>query len=405
MRDLLLGRPPTDLDVTTAASPEAVAALFDHTVPVGAEFGVVAVIVRGHPYQVATFRQEGPYLDGRHPSYTGPADARGDARRRDFTINALLYDTESGEVVDHVGGRADLERRLIRTVGPPAQRFAEDRLRLLRAVRLAAELGFAIEPETRSALAALSGTITAVSAERVRDELLRILAAPGRSEGVEILCETGLLATVLPEVAALGRGARSAAAGDLLAHTCTVLAQLRRPTPELAMAALLHHLDSPDSATLVCRRLRMSRAAARTVGALVGCLSVVPALPGMRPSQRRALLLRAPAADLLELHRADVAAQGGDPGAYRRAAAVVASHRGALRGPPGLLSGHDLIALGYQPGPGFARILEALEQARLRCEIGSPGEARRWVAARFPRGTGSARAEAAGGRDPIGRGG
>lgn len=397
VRDLLLGRTPADMDIVTAARPETVAVLFDHTVPLGAEFGVVTVIFHGHPYQVATFRREGPYLDGRRPSYTEPADARADALRRDFTVNALLYDTVAGEVVDHVGGRADLERRLIRTVGPPAQRFAEDRLRLLRAVRLAVELGFAIEPATRAALDSLAGSIGAVSAERVRDELLRLLVAPGRSEGVRMLHQTGLLAVVLPEVAALG--------GGPLAHTCMVLASLRRPVPELAAAALLHHLDGPDRAAQVCRRLRMSRAAARTVEALVAGLASVPALPGMRPSQRRALLRRAPAADLLELYRADLAAQGGDLGAYRRAAAVVASQPGALRAPTGLLSGQDLIALGYKPGPAFARILEALEQARLRGQIGSPGEARRWVVARFQRGSGSARAETAGGRDPDRRGG
>ncbi|MDR7484184.1 MAG: CCA tRNA nucleotidyltransferase [Armatimonadota bacterium] len=376
VRDLLLGRIPADLDIVTAAPPEVVASCFDRTVPVGAEFGVVAVIVDGHPYQVATFRTEGPYLDGRRPASVASADAASDVLRRDFTINALLYDPAANEVIDHVGGLPDLERRVIRTVGDPTVRFAEDRLRLLRAVRLGAELGFSIEEGTLQALGALAQTVTSVSRERIRDELVRLLVAPGRAEGVRVLQQTGLLAAVLPEVAG----------PEEVARACRTLHRLTRPSPMLAVAALLLPVGSAERATAICRRLRFSNVEVRAVAGLVAGYGRVPEIPTMRAGALKTLLDRVDPADLLELYRVETAARGGDLAAYRRAAEALVARSGVRRPALGLLSGDDLMALGYRPGPGFSAILEAVEEARARGEIVTRDEARAWVLARWPAG-------------------
>jgi poly(A) polymerase len=377
VRDLMLGRPPADLDIVTAAPPEAVRALFGHTVAVGAEFGVVAVVLDGRPYQVATFRREGPYLDGRRPSFVEPGDLASDAARRDFTINALYFDPRTGTVHDLVGGRADLAARLVRAVGDPAERFREDRLRMLRAVRLATELEFALEARTRAAIQASAPLVASVAAERVRDELLRLLAAPARVAGMRLLAETGLLAAILPELA-------EPAAGDRLATTLACLEALRRPDPTLALAASVHTLE-PARVEAVARRLRLPAAQRRAVVALVGGLAAIPALARARTSRARAILRRAGAAALLELARAAAAARGGGTGAARAAAVVVASWPPDGLAP--LLSGRDLRALGLAPGPQYQAILDAVDEARARGEIASPGDARAWVRARFGAGS------------------
>lgn len=386
VRDLLLGRVPTDLDVVTAAPARTVRALFDHTIPVGEEFGVVAVVMDGHPYQVASFRHEGPYLDGRRPSYVEPADAPTDVRRRDFTINALLYDPLADRVIDHVDGLADLDRRLIRTVGDPSARFGEDRLRMLRAVRFAAELGFRLDPAALAAIVRQAGEIGMVSAERIRDELVRLLVAPGRTDGVRLLAQTGLLAHVLPEVAALAGPAGGAPGGDLdrLELTIAALGGLRKPGPVLALATLLHLAEPADAAEGICRRLRVSTAERRTIVSLVREHARLQDAPALRAAEIRGLLRHARAADLLELYRVRAAAAGAPPDIYRRAAEIFAGAVGAVRRP--LLRGDDLIALGYAPGRVFPRILDALEAARGRGEISTADEARVWVRAHFPAG-------------------
>ncbi len=388
VRDLLLGRPAADLDIATAASPQQVAALFDRAVPVGIQFGVVAVVLGGHPYQVATFRREGPYLDGRRPSFVEPASARDDVRRRDFTVNALLCDPSSGEIIDHVGGRADLARRRIRTVGPPSERFAEDRLRLLRAVRLAAELEFTLDPRTRAAIAGLASTITGVSAERIRDELIRLLVAPGSTEGVRTMASTGLLRAILPEVAALSSVPAPHADGpaaDALEHACRMLRFLRPPAPETALAALLCRLPEA-TAQEICRRLRLSTASRRRVAALVREFPRFGAhARASRPDARRLRRLGI-AGSLLALLRADQEAAGRDPAACLRALGPLAASIEDAPGPDHLVSGDDLIAMGYAPGPAFAVMLRAVDEAWVRGEVANAEAARGWVRDRFPAG-------------------
>lgn len=405
VRDLLMGREPHDYDVATDAPPQAVAALFPQVHLVGARFGVVVVTLDSHRYEVATFRAEGPYADGRHPTRVEFADPRTDVERRDFTINGLLYDPLTGEVVDHVGGRADIARRLVRTIGPPEARFDEDRLRMLRAVRLAAELGFDLEEQTRQAIAARAPQITQVSWERIRDELVRLLTSPGRGRGVRLLQETGLLRAVLPEVAAtvgVPQPPEFHPEGDVFTHTVLTVEHLTDPSPVLALAALLHDIGKPPTLTRtdrirfhehdrvgaelaegVCRRLRLSADDTARVVELVREHLRVRDLPRMRPARAARFLLAPAAADHLELHRADCLASHGDLSVYRWA---VQARQCLLARPAGprLLTGDDLIALGYPPGPRFREILDAVEDARLEGRIATREEAVEFVRRMFP---------------------
>jgi poly(A) polymerase len=421
VRDLLLGRAPHDLDIVTSAPPDAVAALFPRSVPTGAEFGVVTVVADRRAFQVATFRREGPYLDGRRPSFVEYADLREDILRRDFTVNALVYDPLTDRILDFTGGLADLERRTLRTVGDPAARFGEDRLRLLRAVRFATELQFTIDPATLEAITALAPTISGVSAERVRDELLRILIAPERETGVRLLQSTGLLAVVLPEVAAMAGVPQPPDVhpeGDVLTHTCLALRHLADPSSVLALATLLHDVGKPPTLTVadrirfhghaeagariaerICRRLRLPAADTGAVVTLVRDHLRIGDLPQMRPGKATRFLRRADFLDLLELHRVDCLASHGDLGVYRWAAAARAALDAAGPPPPRLVTGDDLIALGYAPGPQFAEMLDAADVAQAEGEIQTAEEGRAWILARFPAGGGRRRVEPPPGTD------
>ncbi len=408
VRDLLLGRSPRDLDIVTSARPEVVAGLFPHTALIGAEFGVVTVFLDSRPYQVATFRREGPYLDGRRPSSVEYADLREDVRRRDFTVNALAYDPIEDRLLDVTGGLADLERRTLRTVGDPVVRFTEDRLRLLRAVRFATELEFTIDAPTLEAVRALAPTIVSVSAERIRDELLRLLVAPARAAGVRLLEATGLLRVVLPEVAAMvgvPQPPEFHPEGDVFTHTCLALQHLANPTPVLAMATMLHDVGKPPTisvsdrirfhghadvgagmAEAICRRLRMSIVDTRVIVTLVRDHLRIGDLPDMRPGKATRFLRRPDFEELLELHRADCLASHGDLDLYAWAVRARQALDAAGPPPPRLVTGDDLIRLGYRPGPRFAKMLHAAETAQAEGDISTPEEASAWILARFPAG-------------------
>jgi poly(A) polymerase len=392
VRDMLLGRDPTDYDIATSAHPEQVQALFERTVAVGAAFGVVRVLVGDESYEVATFRSEGPYQDGRHPSSVRYVSAQEDVARRDFTINGLLYDPRTEDVLDFVGGGADLEARLIRTIGDPVQRFGEDRLRMLRAVRLAAELGFALAPDAVRAMRSLAPGLAQVSAERIRDELVRMVTGPDPARALGLLRDTDLLGHVLPEVAA-GIGVPQPEAfhpeGDVFEHTRLALAKLRRPSATLAMATLLHDVGKPPTferardrirfsrhdevgatmARAVMERLRFPRRDTERVVTLVGRHMVFKDVAKMRESRLRRLVADAAFPELLELHRLDCAASHGDLSTYDRVRAFVDRLAGEPPVPPPLITGDDLLAMGLTPGPGVGRVLRAVETARLEGEI------------------------------------
>src|SRR5882724_4619594 len=411
VRDMVRGVEPHDIDIATSATPEQVQALFTKTVPVGAAFGVVLVLEGEHQFAVATFRSDDAYVDGRRPSAVHFGSAREDAFRRDFTINALFLDPLTDRVVDFVGGEVDLRAGIIRAIGDAGSRIAEDRLRMLRAVRFAARLGFTIEPATRAAIAAAAPTVTDIAAERIGDEMVRILTEGGARPGFELLADTGLLAAVLPEVAGMAGVAQSPdfhPEGDVFVHTMLVLEQLPAGVSEtLALGALLHDVAKPpcaalqddgritfyghaavgaDMAVAICQRLRRSRGVWERVAYLVrNHLRLVQA-PEMRLSTLKKMLREAGFDELLALARIDALASNRDlryvEFCERRRAELAADEN--IR-PPRLLGGRDLIALGYTPGPRFGEILAALEEAQLEGQVGTREEAERFVAERYPR--------------------
>jgi putative nucleotidyltransferase with HDIG domain len=400
VRDLLRGVAPKDFDIGTSARPEEVQALFSRTAPVGVRFGVVIVIEGGRPYEVATFRTESGHDDGRHPSRVAFATAEEDVRRRDFTVNGLLMDPETGRVIDYVEGRRDIERRLIRTIGDPDERFAEDRLRMLRAVRFAAALDFAIAEETFAAVRRRASDIRGISAERIREELSRTLTSGGARRGMELLAESGLLDVLLPEVSIL-RGVDQPPVfhpeGDVWEHTLRMLALLPGGADlRLAWAALLHDVGKAETrfedaagvhfyghvrrgeeiAAEILPRLRFSGEETETILTLIRQHMLFMNVREMRPNRLKRFL-RAPDFPLhLELHRLDCLGSHGLLDNYEFCRAKLTEYSAEELRPTPLLTGEDLIGMGYKPGPVFKEILRAVEDAQLAGEVVTREEAR-----------------------------
>ena len=405
VRDLLLGRTPKDWDVATDADPAAVQQLFARSEAVGGHFGVVLVHLEGRQYEVARFRQDGVYRDGRHPETVVFASAEQDAQRRDFTINGMFFDPLAGQLIDYVGGREDLDRQLIRAIGQPQERFSEDQLRLLRAVRFAARLGFAIEAQTLEAIAELAPLIHRVSAERVRDELTLMLTEGQAARAMQLLLETGLLRQILPEVVAMGGVAQPPEfhpEGDVWTHVCLMLDKMAGPTPTLAWGVLLHDIGKPPTyreadrirfdahdavgaqmADQICQRLRMSKAQTEQIDELVGQHMRIRHAAEMRPSKLKRLLREPYFPELLELHRIDCLCSHGSLDIYDFCQAQSqASASEGLR-PARLLKGDDLIGMGFRPGPLFKEILAALEDEQLEGRVTDRKEAECFVRERF----------------------
>jgi len=407
VRDLLLGGKPKDFDVATDARPDRIMSLFPNSGSVGAHFGVVLVRDLLAQVEVATFRSDNDYSDGRRPtSVHFEQDARQDVLRRDFTINGLLMDPETGTVLDYVEGRADLERRIIRAIGDPAVRFREDHLRLLRAVRFAARLGFAIDPATFAAMRRDHALIQSVSAERVRDELTRILTEGGARRGFELLDESGLLAVILPEVAAM-KGVEQPPEyhpeGDVWVHTLLLLEGMHHPTLTLALGALLHDVGKPPTfrvadrirfnghveegvrlAHQILTRLRFSNDEIGQVEALVANHMKFKDLPNMKQSTLKRFLRLPDFLEHLELHRLDSMASNQRLENYELARKKLNEFPDEHLKPAPLVTGTDLIAAGYRPGPMFSAILTAVEDAQLEGRIQTAGEGLALVREMFP---------------------
>lgn len=403
VRDLLLDMPPKDFDVATDARPEQVKPLFRRALIIGRRFRLVHVMIGGETVEVSTFRS----ADDR----SAEKDEHGrvlrdnvfgtqeeDARRRDFTVNGLYLDPASGEVRDLVDGRADLGRRVLRAIGDPAARFLEDHLRLLRAVRLAAELDFAIEPATKAAVRELAPRAADVAAERTRDELLRLLTGPAAARGVSLLQETGLLGVLLPEVQAMDGVEQPPEwhpEGDVLTHTKLLFAHLPEPSPELALAALLHDVGKPptldrssgvprfpshakvgaEMAEGICRRLRLANESRERVVALVAGHMRFLDVRSMRTSTLKRFLRQENFDEHLALHRADCLASHGklDNWGYARASR---DELGAdALAPPRLVTGHDLMRLGWSAGPELGAELARLEELQLEGRLATREEA------------------------------
>ncbi|MBI3799991.1 MAG: CCA tRNA nucleotidyltransferase [Deltaproteobacteria bacterium] len=402
VRDKLLGVEPKDFDVATSARATDVQKLFAHTLPVGAQFGVVLVMYDGNPVEVATFRSDGVYLDGRHPVSVRFSNAQEDALRRDFTINGMFYDPVSEQVIDYVGGRQDLAAGLIRAVGDPQARFAEDRLRMLRAIRLAARLEFTIVPETFAAIQDLAETIVDIAWERIGEEVIKILTEGKARQAFILLSESGLLQAILPEIEAL-RGVEQSPdfhpEGDVYTHTLLLLDKLEQPSETLALGALLHDVAKPlcraqhgeritfyghcekgaEMAVSICQRLKRSRATWERVAYLVKNHLRLLSAAEMRPATLKRFLREEGIEELLALARIDALSSSGDLRPYEFCCRKLAELGPEQMTPPRLLNGHDLIALGLPPGPGFKEILDAVEEAQLEGRLLTREDALAWV--------------------------
>lgn len=398
VRDRLRGHPPVDYDIATDARPEAIINLFRKTFAVGAAFGVVIVVENGVHFEVATFRQDGPYLDGRRPSRVDFVDEVEDARRRDFTINALFYDPETESVLDYVGGQDDLEHGLIRCVGAPEERFAEDHLRLLRAVRFAARFDFELESATFDAIVAHGASVLKTSPERIRDELVKMFTGGYGERSLALLDRTGLLEHVLPEISAM-KGIEQPEAfhpeGDVFVHTCLLMKHLGPCSPTLAFGALLHDVGKPptqtfedrirfnqhdkvgaDLAHAICRRLRFSKEQTDRIVWLVKQHMRLAALPEMKESKRKRFVRNDAFDELVEIGRLDCLASHGSLETIDWIEAYRRSVPPEIMRPEPLLNGRDLIKMGYTPGPVFKEVLDAVEDAQLEGAVTTGAEAR-----------------------------
>ena len=404
VRDFLLRRKPKDIDIATSALPDEVRRLFPNARPIGAQFGVVQVPIYGHTYEVATFRSDDAYLDGRRPSsvtFSGPEQ---DALRRDFTVNGLFFDPLADRLIDYVHGRNDIQRRLIRTIGNPGERFAEDKLRMLRAIRLACDLGFTIVPETWKAIQSLAPEILQVSWERIRDELTRILTGPAPALGLDLLRDSGLLRQLLPEVEAMCGISHSdkESATDVYSQTRAAITLLRKPGAALAFGTLLHDVgkaaiweqDAAEPidrhaevgariAEDICRRLKMSNEDTNRVADLVRAHVYFSKVMEMRESALKRFLRKPGFSDHLELYRVNCLSSRRDLEIHAYILQKLEEYRDQLNA--GLLiSGDDLIRMGYSPGPAFREILQTVEDLQLEGTVRTREEALEYVQSAFP---------------------
>ncbi len=413
VRDLVLGHDPTDYDVATDARPEQVARLFRRTHMVGAHFGVACVL--GPPaagqVEVATFRSDGVYLDGRRPESVTFSTPEADAARRDFTINGMFLDPLTGEVIDYVGGRDDLDRRVLRAIGDPAERFSEDKLRLLRAVRFTARFGLELDPTTRAAIEAMAPEIRVVAPERIAQELRKMLVHPSRRRALDLAFDVGLVGAILPPLVAmkgLPQNKPILPDGDLWDHTMLVLENLpAEPSFPLAFAALLHDVGKPAARGLkegratfhnheivgrriaehLCRDLRLSNAERDRVAWLVEYHQSLGEAKALKESRLKSILSMPGVVELLDLHRADALASTGDARQVDYCEWYLQNQPQGPINPPPLLTGHDLQKrLGLEPGPHFKAILDAVREAQLERVLGSKVEALEWVRRRIEEG-------------------
>jgi poly(A) polymerase len=411
VRDILSEREPADYDVSTDATPEQVQRIFPRSLAVGAKFGVVVVTNDTAQVEVATFRSDVGYSDGRHPDRVEYSKTpQEDVRRRDFTINALLLDPQTNEVLDFVGGREDLRAGIVRAIGNPEERLREDKLRMIRAVRFAARFHYAIEAGTFTAIRLLASQVNQVSAERIRDELTKLLTEGAARSAFELLDETGLLNDLLPEIAQM-KGVEQPPQfhpeGDVWTHTMMMLEGLRSTcSSTLAWGVLLHDVGKPPTfkpatgpgtrirfdehvevgtqmAESICRRLRFSNGDTEQIMALVANHLRFKDVPQMKPSTLKRFVRLNRFDEHLELHRLDCWSSHRNLGNYEFVRRFLAETPPEVVRPARLLTGDDLKAMGFQPGPLFKKILESVEEAQLEGRIRSRDEAVQLVESTF----------------------
>jgi len=412
VRDTLLRREPADYDVTTDATPDQVMRIFPESLGVGAKFGVVLIPCDGHKVEVATFRSDISYSDGRHPDQVVYASTpEEDVQRRDFTINGLLMRHDTGEVLDFVGGQKDLQAHVIRAIGDPDRRFTEDKLRMLRAVRFAARFGYTIEPATFWAIRKHAPEIRVVSAERIREELTKLLTEGAARSGFGLLDETGLLQEVLPEMAAMKgvpQPPQYHPEGDVWVHTLMMLEGLPvGVSSTLAWGVALHDVGKPPTfrpasvtgdrirfdghvdvgvpmAAAICRRLRFSNDDTDQICALVANHMKFKDVAQMRESTLKRFVRLPRFPEHLELHRLDCTASHGNLRAYETVRQFLAATPPEAIRPPRLITGNDLLTMGYTPGPEFQKILTAVEDGQMEGSFASKEEAIAYIERTYP---------------------
>jgi poly(A) polymerase len=409
VRDFLLGREPGDYDIVTSALPDQIEGLFRRTIPVGRKFGVIIVVEGPFQFQIATFRAEADYQDGRHPESVVFGDAMADARRRDFTINGLFYDPVTERIHDWVGGEADLRARILRTIGSPEERFAEDHLRLLRAVRFATQLDFQIEPGTFAALQAHAARIKTISPERIREELQKLFKPPYAARGLVLLRDSGLLEHVLPEIAATEKCEQSPdyhPEGNVFNHLVLMLQYLPADaSPSLPWAVLLHDVAKPvtasrdpatgsihffghekvgaEMAEQILERLRFPRKQIDEVVKAVRCHMQFKDALQMRKATLRRLLMRPTFPLELALHRLDCLGSHSRLDVYDFLVQQAKELEQQPQIRPPLLTGEDLKALGMPPGPDMGALLAEIREKQLQDELKTGEEAKAWAQARL----------------------
>lgn len=412
VRDELLAYTPHDYDIATSAKPTEVQALFPHTQAVGAHFGVILVMEHGRAFEVATFRSDHEYIDGRRPEMVTFSTPEEDAQRRDFTINGMFRDPVADQLIDFVGGQRDLQNNTLRAIGDPAARFREDKLRLLRAIRFAARFDYTIDDATWEAIRTHAADIHAVSAERIREEAVKIFTHANRVRGFDLLDASGLMREILPEIEAL-KGCEQPPQfhpeGDVFVHTRAML-ELLPPeiTPTLALSVLFHDIGKPptfryhadedrirfsghdrvgaDMTERLMERLRFSRAEIERVTEAVRQHMVFKDVQKMRTAKLKRFMAREGFDEELELHRVDCTSSHGALDNYEFLQNKAAEFASEPLIPPPLVTGRDLIALGWTPGPHFGPILEAVQNAQLEKTLANKEDALAWVKTHHPHG-------------------
>ena len=412
VRDWLLKQKTEDWDIVTSAKPEQIEECFAKTVAVGKAFGIIVVVLNDKEYEVATFRTESDYIDGRRPQKVCFATLEEDVLRRDFTINSLLYDPVEKKIIDIVGGEDDINKKIVRTVGDPEKRFLEDHLRILRAVRFVVKTGFSFDAATKKAVSELAGLVRTVSVERVSSELLKMITSPGAGKVLPLLYETNLLQHVLPELLTL-KGCPQPPEfhpeGDVFIHTSIMLDYFSDNIPKdkfarevLAWAVLLHDIAKPqvisvegrirfnrhdyisaEMSSLILSRLKRPKKVIEAVKELIARHIHFSTIAKMREAKRRRFL-QDPLFPLhLELHRLDCKSSHGIMDTYSYGVSVLQQERSRPQNEPLFLNGNDLIDLGYQPGPKFSTILAEIADAQLEHKINNKNEAVIWVKQNF----------------------
>ena len=405
VRDKLLGLSPKDYDIATSATPAEVLKLFPGSNQVGAHFGVIIVKHEGHHIEIATFRTDGSYGDGRRPDSVTFSTPEEDAHRRDFTINGLFENPETGEVIDYVNGLPDLQSRVLRAIGNPTDRFQEDALRLLRAVRFATTLGFPIEPITLAAIKDSAHLLEKISPERIRDELSKTITSPNRRRGLELLTDTGLIDRFLPEVLPMigcEQPPQWHPEGDVYTHTCIMLEMLEPDAPlSLCLATLLHDIAKPPTQTFdaedgrirfnghdamgaemaetILSRLKYPNAIIRDAAHMVSRHMQFMNVQQMRKAKLKRFMSEPTFPQEMELHRVDCASSNGFTDNYIFLNEKAEEFANEPLIPPPLITGKDLIQRGLQPGPRFKEILEEIQTEQLENRLGTIEEAIKYL--------------------------